>query len=221
MRFAPDPALMASGRDNGWFAFLWMTGTVLASVALALLATLQPLGVSGGAALAWVRGSEFQLTWAGEFLFFSVVAWGAGVVELGRTPAVHARPSHTIAVVALSVVLVAFIVLLLTLGRLVYPVIGADLSEEIVKLLVSVVFGTVHLAMLALAIAAFALPLPVQSVRAWRATRLLGILFGVLFVVGSYPWLLPTWMNVVVAAALGIWGVSFGISVLRSRKLAG
>ena len=46
----------------------------------------------------------------------------------------------------------------------------------------------------------------------WAAQRgIAGIGFGLLFVAGSYPWLLPGWLNVVVAAGVGIWGAFTGL----------
>jgi hypothetical protein len=210
-----------TGRGAVVFAWLWIAGVLLASVALALLATLPPLQTSADAVVEWVDDSMFQLTWAGELLFFATIAWGTGAAGAFSARGTNTPLRHTIALVALSVALIAFVIVLLALGRLVYPVVDIDLGVDTIVLLASVVIGTVHLALLALAVVAIALPVPMRSARARRTIMAVGITLGVLFVVGSYPWLLPTWLNLVVAGAVGCWGVLVGVAVLaRDRRSA-
>ncbi|MBO3086431.1 hypothetical protein [Cellulomonas fengjieae] len=194
-------------------AWLWTAGALLASVALALLATLPP--VPPGAAAAWVEDGTFPLTWAGELLFFATLAWGTGAAGALATRGAGTSVRGTIALVALGVALVAFVVVLLALGRLVYPVVAGDLAADTVVLLASVVVGAVHLALLGLAVAAFALPVPARSTRARRTIAAVTITLGAVFVVGSYPWLLPTWLNLVTAGAVGFWGVLVGVAMAR------
>ncbi|MBW9213650.1 hypothetical protein KV102_02235 [Mumia sp. zg.B53] len=219
----PLPVVERAGRDRGAvaFAWLWIAGALLASVALALLATVPALPTTADAVALWVDDASFQLTWAGEFLFFATIAWGTGAA--GAFGA-HGRGSplrRTTALVALGVALIAFVVVLLALGRLVYPVADIELAVETIVLLESVVIGAVHLALLGLGIVAFTLPVPVRSTGARRATVTAGVALGVLFLVGSYPWLLPMWLNLVVAGAVGCWGALVGAAVLvRDRDAA-
>lgn len=189
-------------------------GALLASVALALLATLPPLHTGGDAVSDWVVDSAFQLTWAGELLFFAIIAWGTGAagVLLARGTAAPLR--RTSALMAVGVALIAFVVVLLALGRLVYPVVDIDLAADTVVLLASVVIDAVHLTLLALAVVAIALPVPISSPGPRRTVTAVGIAVGVLFVVGSYAWLLPMWLNLVVAGTVGCWGVLVGVAVL-------
>lgn len=208
----------ATGRGAVAFAWLWMAGAFLASVALALLATLPPVPPSVDGVLAWVGDGTFQLTWAGELLFFATIAWGAGAAGSFSARATSRPLRRSIALVALGVTLVAFVVVLLALGRLVYPVVDVELAADTIVLLVSVVIGTVHLALLALGVVAIALPVPMRSTRAGRTVTAIGCAGGVLFVVGSYPWLLPTWLNLVVAGAVGCWGVLVGVALLARER---
>lgn len=216
----PVPCDHEARTDRGAvaFAWLWIAGALLASVALALLATLPPLQTSADAAVEWVADGAFQLTWSGEFLFFATIAWGTGAAGAFGTRGADAPLRRTIALVALSVTLIAFVIVLLALGRLVYPVVDIDLAADAIVLLASVVIGTVHLALLALAVVAFTLPVPMRSAGARRTAMAVGITFGVLFVVGSYPWLLPTWLNLLVAGAVGCWGALVGVAVLARDR---
>lgn len=216
----PVPGHRDTGVDRGAvvFASLWITGALLASAALALLASLPPLPAPAEAVVEWVDDGGFQLTWAGELLFFATVAWGTGAAGAFGARGRETPVRRTIALVALGVALISFVIVLLALGRLVYPVVDVDLAADTVVLLASEVIGTVHLALLALAVVAFALPVPMRSPGARRTVTIVGIVLGVLFVVGSYPWLLPTWLNLVVAGAVGCWGVLVGAAVLARDR---
>ncbi|GAA2677629.1 MULTISPECIES: hypothetical protein [Actinosynnema] len=216
MTGAPLPAVHqpADGRVRGGaaFAWLWIAGSLLAGAALALLAALPPLPTSADTAAAWVGTAGFQLTWSGELLFFATVAWGAGAVGAFGTRGAGSPVRRAVALVALAVALVAFLVVLLGLGRLVYPVLDAAPAADVLVLLVSEVIGAVHLALLALAVVATALQAPVR--RGHRAATAAGIGFGALFLVGSYPWLLPTWANLLVAGSVAGWGALVGAAAL-------
>lgn len=194
MTGAPIPAVHQpadpEARGGTAFAWLWIAGPLLAGAALALLAALPPFPTGAGTAAAWVGAAGFQLTWSGELLFFAIVAWGAGA-------------------------LVAFLVALLGLGRLVYPVLDAAPAGDALVLLVSEVIGAVHLALPAPAVVAATLPVPVRSGR--RTATAAGIGFGALFLVGSHPWPLPTWANLLVACAVGGWGALVGAAALSRR----
>lgn len=103
-----------------------------------------------------------------------------------------------------TVALVALVVVLLTVGRLVYPVFGIDLSSEVIALVVSLTFGALHLAYLGFAVAAATLN---WSTGAGVTGRAVGVGAAAAFVVGSFPWLTPDWWNCVVAVLVGVWGV--------------
>lgn len=196
---------MSDERAARWSsAFIWLRigGGVLVAAALGLLASVAPINPSGIAPQHWIDTHAFALTWAGELLFFAVVAWGAGAVGAYGAARADAPLRSAIALVGLAVALAAFLIVLLALGRLVYPVVDADLSDDLIILIASLVTGAVHLALLGLAVVAFATPLALGP---GRTGLLLGILFGVVFLVGSFPWLLPQWTNFAVAAAVAAW----------------
>ncbi|MFT3889923.1 MAG: hypothetical protein QM713_17400 [Arachnia sp.] len=64
-------------------------------------------------------------------------------------------------------------------------------------------YGGLHLAMLALAVAAVSLSWRPRF--SWLA-RSLGVLATIVFVGGAFPWLTPQWWNILAGVTLAIWG---------------
>ncbi|MTD17509.1 hypothetical protein GIS00_26630 [Nakamurella sp. YIM 132087] len=88
-------------------------------MSLALLATLPPLPPTLESVPGWVDEGQLQMSWAGEGLFFVVIAWGAGAAGTFALRGTGWSVSTVIALVALGVTLLAFVIALLALGRLV------------------------------------------------------------------------------------------------------
>ncbi|MFI7441914.1 hypothetical protein [Nonomuraea indica] len=202
------PRQAADPRVHRW---LMIVGALLTAVALLLLSLLPSVPSEAVAMAAWVERGYPLLSWSDELLFFAVVCWGAGA--RGLFGARQAEPSVrvNVGVAALAVALVALVVLLLAVGRLVYPVFEIQLSAEGLALLVSSSFGALHLAFLGFAVAAVALS---WSTRAGLAGRAGGILAAAAFVVGSFPWLTPNWWNSLVAVLVAVWGVLLALATV-------
>ncbi|WP_167001379.1 hypothetical protein [Mumia sp. ZJ430] len=164
---------------------------------------------------AWVERGNSLLSWSGELLFFAVICWGAGA--RGLFAALNAGPSvrTNVGVTALATAFVALVVLLLTVGRLVYPVFEIQLSVEVLALVVSSMYGALHLAFLGFAVAAVALG---WSTRAGLGGRAVGIVAAVAFVVGSFPWLTPSWWSSLVAVLIAAWGVFLALATETRTK---
>lgn len=215
------PALNAKeSRQTGAFAALWSGGAVLTSIALGLLASLPDLESDSIPVSQWIEDGRFALTWSGEVLFFAVIAWATGaagtVVSRGRGSPIR----RVLSLTGLGVALVAFVIALLALGRLVYPIVDVDLGSDTLVLVVSVVTGSIHLALLGLAICAASFPFPARSAGARWTAGMAGLLVGVAFVLGSYPWVLPAWFNIAVAALVGAWGILTGLAITRGLDSA-
>ncbi|WP_431919240.1 hypothetical protein [Micromonospora wenchangensis] len=191
---------------------LMIVGALLTGGALLLLSLLPGPPAEAVAMTAWVERGHSLLLWSNELLFFAVICWGAGA--RGLFSAGRPGPSARIDVggTALTVALVALVVVLLAVGRLVYPVFEIDLSTEVVALVVSSTFGALHVAFLGFAVAAVTLS---WSTRAGLIGRAVGIVAAAAFVVGSFPWLTPTWWNSLVPVLVAAWGV-FLASVIRT-----
>jgi hypothetical protein len=183
--------------------WLMATGVLLTAVALLLLSLL-PAVPSGAVALtAWADRGFTLLSWSDELLFFAVLCWGAGARRLVSSREAGSSARINVGMTALATALVALIVVLLAVGRLVYPVFGIDMSADVLALLVSSTYGAVHLAYLGFAVAAVTLS---WSTRAGLIGRAVGIVAAVVFVVGSFPWLAPVWCNVGAAVMIAVWG---------------
>jgi hypothetical protein len=159
---------------------------------------------------AWVEHNHSLLSWSDELLFFAVICWGAGARGLFGGSRTAPSVRINVGVTALTTALVALVVLLLAVGRLVYPVFEIQLSADVLALVVSSAFGALHLALLGFAVAAAALS---WSTRAGLTGRVVGIFAATTFVVGSFPWLTPNWWNSSVAVLVAAWGVFLAVAV--------
>ena len=129
----PVSGVEVTGKGRGGapaFAWLWIAGALLASMALALLATVPALPTTADAVALWVDDASLQLTWAGEVLFFATIAWGTGAAGAFGARGTGSPLRRMTALVALSVALIAFVIVLLALGRLVYPVVDIELRRK-------------------------------------------------------------------------------------------
>ncbi|KKJ94092.1 hypothetical protein LQ51_28490 [Micromonospora sp. HK10] len=189
--------------------WLMIVGALLTAVALLLLSLLPDPPAEAVAMAGWVERGHSLLLWSDELLFFAVICWGAGA--RGLLGARQAGPSVRINVggTALTIALAALFVVLLAVGRLVYPVFEIQSSAEVVALVVSSTFGALHLAFLGFAVAAIALN---WSTRAGLIGRVVGIVAAAAFLVGSFPWLAPNWWNSLVAVLVAAWGVFLALA---------
>jgi len=183
--------------------WLMIAGALLTAIALLLLSLLPSAPSEAVAMTAWVERGHSLLSWSDELLFFAVICWGAGARGLFGARKDEPSVRINVGVTALTVALVALFVLLLAVGRLVYPVYGIHLSAEVLALVVSSTFGALHLAFLGFAVAAVALS---WSTRAGLIGRAVGIFAAAAFIVGSFPWLTPNWWNSLVAVSVAAWG---------------
>lgn len=190
--------------------WLVMLGAVLTAGAILLFSLPSVVPSESAEIVGWVERSYALLAWSDELLFFAVVCWAAGIRGLLRADTSGPSVRISVGVAALAVSLVALLVMLLEVGRLVYPVFQIQLSADTLAQLVSSSFGALHLAYLGFAVAAFTLT---WSTSAGRIGRAVGILAGIAFAVGSFPWLTPTWWNVTVALLLAGWGIVLGLAI--------
>lgn len=184
--------------------WLMTVGALLTAVALLLLSLLPSVPSGATAMTVWVGRGHVLLSCSDELLFFAVICWGAGARGIfgGGATALRLNVGAT----ALAVAFVALLVVVLAVGRLVYPVFGIHLSTEVLALVISSAAGALHLALLGFAVAAVALTWSTCSGRA------VGVVAAVVFVVGSFPWLTPGWWNSLTAVLVAVWGVFLGLA---------
>lgn len=198
--------------------WLMIVGALLTAVALLLLSLLPSAPSEAVAMAAWVERGHSLLSWSDELLFFAVICWGAGARGLFGARKTEPSVRINVGVTALTTALVALVVLLLEVGRLVYPVFEIQLSAEVLALVVSSTFGALHLAFLGFAVAAVALS---WSTRAGLIGRVVGIFAAAAFIVGSFPWLTPNWWNSWVAVSVAAWGVFLALATVTRTENPG
>ncbi|MEU8616415.1 hypothetical protein [Streptomyces sp. NPDC048623] len=197
---------------------LTAAGASLAGVALLLLSLLPGVPSEAADMTAWVDNGKALLSWSDELLFFAIVSWGAGARGLFGARRAERSARIDIGLAALAVALVSLLVLLLVVGRLVYPVFGIRLSPDASALLISSMYGALHLALLGFAVAAVTLT---WSTSGGPLGRVVGIAAAAVFIVGSFPWLTPSWWNTLVAVLLAAWGVFLSITGVTRQDASG
>lgn len=186
--------------------WLMAVGALLTAVALLLLSLLPDVPSEATAMTAWVERGHVLLSCSDELMFFAVICWGAGARGLFGAGGAAPAPRINVGVTALAVAFVSLLVVVLALGRLVYPVFGIHLSAEILALVVSTAVGALHLALLGFAVAAVALT------RSTRPGRAVGVVAAAVFLVGSFPWLTQSWWNLLTSVLIAAWGVFLALS---------
>ncbi|MFT3889924.1 MAG: hypothetical protein QM713_17405 [Arachnia sp.] len=112
---------------------LFSVGALLAAVALVLIALLPRVPVEPIEIVAWVEHGRMQLMWADELLFFAVLSWCAGGLGLHAGRGAARTTRGLVGLAAFLTAQVALVVVLLSLGRLVYPVFGIELSADALR----------------------------------------------------------------------------------------
>lgn len=206
---------VASARLYRW---LMAVGAILTGIALLLLTFVPSVPSDATAIPAWVQRGEVLLTWSDELLFFAVICWWVAASGLFSSYWSAGSVRINVGMTSLAVALGALVVLLLSAGRLVYPVFGIQLSADVLALVVSASFGALHLAMLGFAVAAASLS---WSTRFGLIGRTIGIAAAVVFLIGSFPWLTPSWWNSLVALGIAGWGVFLSVVAITPVRNRG
>ena len=185
-----------------------------AQVAIALL----PAPSAAPAELArWVHEYASRLSMSDELLFFAVVCLTPGVVVLFGTTRLRRPVSSLLGCCSLLLAMTLLGVVVVVGGRLVYPVFGISLSNDAIALVVSLFFGGLHSVLLFLGVGLVSTGVAFRQQNAWRWLPLASFSAGALQVLGSFPWLTPTWVNVAAAAALAAWTFAVGWWLRSSR----
>lgn len=182
---------------------LMLAGSILTGGSLFLLSLLPQVPADATRLATWVEHGSGLLMWSDELLFFAVICWWAGAWGVFRAPAAARSVRVTIGFTSLAVALISLIIVLLAVGRLVYPVFELDFSADSLALVISSAFGALHLALLGFTVAAVALS---WATRAGILGRIIGIIVAIILLTGSFPWLTPSWWNSLVALVLATWG---------------
>ena len=212
------PVIMNSAhpRERIWGGWAFIVGGFLLYGAQLTVLLLPPPPPEPADVAPWVLEHTTQLAISNELLFFAVVCLMPAVIVLYRQLESKRAFSALIGCTSMMMGLVILSTLVLVGGRLVYPVFGIALSADIIALLVSLFFGGLHsvLLLFGLALIVLASALGQSASGRWMQTATYGA--GGLQILGSYPWLTPSWWNVTAATALVTWTFVVGVVLVST-----
>ena len=152
-----------------------LAGAVLVGTSTLLLSLLPEVPTDVAALSDWVEEGSALAVWSDELRFFAILCWWAGGWGVFTTAASGRSVRTVIGCTALTLALISLVVVLLAIGRLVYPVFGIQLSDDSLGLVVSAAYGALQLALLGFAVAAVTLT--------WATSaRIIGRIVGVVAV---------------------------------------
>lgn len=192
----------------------------MASGALFLIKSVLDLAVgdppsTGAQLLAWKTSHQLPLALTNELLFFAAVLLIPAVLALYRSLNGSERPWVGFGCGILAMLIPIILVLGTIHGRLMYPVYGINLDDQVtVALVVSLYYGGAHMVSLLLGGALIILGLVMRRGSYGGAVGVLGVTAGVFQIVGGYPWLTGPIFTEITQALLAAW------LILTGSKLA-
>jgi len=192
-------------------------GTALASAEFLITVVSRP--VAGGSITAWVKAAAMALAVADELLFVALVCLVLGGLVLWQAVRAQRPISALVMVTSLLLAMAVVIVLVLVVGRLVYPVYDIAIGESGNALLVSLMFGGLHAVSLLLGIAVLAATAALRGSGAPWWLVVVGTVAAIAQWVGAFPWLTPDWVNGAVPVLLGTWMLAAGVWLIAHPHL--
>ena len=180
-----------------------------------------PPPATGAEILAWVEANRLVLSLVNEVLFFAstllVPALIALYLNLSKESEILAATGCGI----LAIVIPVLSVLLITQGRLVYPVYGIHISDPAVaEFIVAIFYGGLHAVGLLMAIATFVLSLAMRRAAFGTPIVALGFATTVGDVIWSYPYLISPVVQFGCQLLLAAWFAAVGWKLLRMPSLS-
>lgn len=176
---------------------------------------------NGAEILVWRDSQVLVLDFVSEFLFFATVLLVPGTVALyqGLVDVDRIKAATGCGIIAVTIPVMA--VIIIVLGRLVYPIYGmrAD-TPEAAALVVMVFYGGVHAIYLLLAVATIVLSLAMTRGAFAKWIAYFGFATAALDIIGSYPWVIGPVLTLVCELSLGGWFVAAGSQLFRMRSVA-
>lgn len=190
-----------------------LSGVLFLGQQLFVLPVPQP-PASDEALLAWLAAWKLQLSMADELLFFAALLLIPGVAALYRVLAATDRIKALLGCGLWVVTIPLYMMMVVILGRLVYPVFGMELSPESYRLVLSLYYGGQHTISLLWGIAILALSFAILRSAIGKPAACLGFVAGLTALAGSYPWLMGNGAVFGIQLVFSAWLVLLGIRML-------
>ena len=162
---------------------------------------------------AWLEDSKTLLIVADEVLMFASILLLAAAVLLYRALSPQGKTSAAIGLAAWGVATVGFVIAILAIGRLIYPVNGIAVPTESLEYSIAPVFSSLHLASIALGFGVIAF-----GAALGKKALIVSIAAGILQIVGTYFAVqTPIWLLLVAAFAWLVW-TTFASLTLKTEN---
>ncbi|MEK8214586.1 hypothetical protein [Paenibacillus sp. FSL L8-0463] len=170
--------------------------------------------------VTWLQEWRFNLSMADELLFFATLLLIPSIVALYQILVKVDKIKTSLGCSLLAVIISVNILLVIILGRLVYPVYNIELSPDIYKLVISIYYGGMHSVAIILSMATIILCLVIRKSVLGKSAAYFGFVVGVLDLIGAYPWIVGTTMVFVSQLAFAAWFVFIGMRMLGRMEEA-
>jgi len=167
--------------------------------------------------LSWLQDWKLHFAVADELLFFATLGVIPSVIVLYRLLAKTAQAQTLLACGIMAIILPVNMVIVVILGRLVYPVYGIELAAESYRLLLSLYYGGVHTVALLWSAAVILICFAIRKSPLGKTAAYFGFAAGILQLVGAYPWLFDNVTIFVSQLMLCVWFVMLGIRMIGRR----
>ncbi|EMS72727.1 hypothetical protein [Ruminiclostridium cellobioparum] len=164
--------------------------------------------------MAWLADWRFNIAMADEVFFFATLLMIPSIAALYRILVRADRIKTLVGCGLLVTIIPVNIMLVIILGRLVYPVYNIELSPDIYKLIISIYYGGMHCTAIILSAATIILSFAIRKSVLGKPAANFGFLAGIFDLIGAYPWLLGTAMAFVSQLFFPAWFVILGIRIL-------
>ena len=165
----------------------------------------------------WLQDSKTLLIIADEMLMFASIVLLASTVLLYQAFAPRHKTIAALGLAAWGVAMVGFVITILAIGRLIYPVNGIAVPTESLEYSVAPVFSSLHLASIALGIGIITFGFGFKK----KSMAIVSCMVGILQIVGTYfAVATPVWLLLAAAFAWAMWTllVSVELKKLNTKR---
>ena len=155
-----------------------------------------------------------------ELMFFAIICLTPAIAVLLRTVRPFRPVSSLIGCSSLLLAMTLLGLMVIVAGRLIYPVFEISLSDDSVALTTSILYGSLHTVLLFAAVGLIALGFSLRREGVGHLLPITSFSAGALQILGSYPWLTPSWFNVTSTTALLFWMIAVGLWLRSCQPLS-
>ncbi|BDA78977.1 hypothetical protein LPTSP3_g19070 [Leptospira kobayashii] len=186
-----------------------------------ILSNLVPVAPSDKLLLNdWIEEWKFFIQMMDELLIFATVFLMPSIYVIARILNANHSPLALIAsFIFMFLIVPIFILIDLLVGRLVYPVFNYQMSNDIILFILSLSVGSMHCISLLLSISIFLFTLSFRNQYHDIFLIIIGVLTSICQIVGAYPWLINSKLNLICQLSFPIWLIYIGILLLIKKKI--